>query len=488
MSTVPSLPIWKAIYYSVFVKNVPLTRLNNFITKKGSTVKVYSGGIYPVILTIDPDFVQHVLQKNPRKYIKLSQQFDNIQKFWGKGLLTSKGPYWLKQRRLIQPGFHKQRLREVMKLMDKVSDEFLQNFEKKIAQQPTIDMYDEMQQLTCRVIANSIFSGNFKEAELNRISYILPKIQNFILKMIRQPYLHWWFRWSGQLKTHKKLREELDSIFRSYIQQREASGEVRDDLLQMLMDIRYAETGQGMTEKQLLDEISLLFIAGQETSAIVLTWVWYLLAQHPTVLKKMREEIQQIIPGNTIAFEQLMQLEYNQQVIEEAMRLYPPVWATNRVAREDDEFKGIPIKKGTLIATFFYGMHRSPDLWEDPTAFNPERFSKAQKKAQHSFAFLPFGGGPRLCIGKQFAMIEMKLVLAKMLKKYDVHLIPDQKIELLPQINLSPKNGIKMKVVKKKVTRQPKLSANLFTNQAEGKKMGCPFLDNIREKEVSEVF
>ena len=446
MSTLPLIPRWQSALKSISTRKFPLTQLNKYIYPKGSTVKVYAGGLYPMVLTADPDFIQHILQKSHRKYHKLNRQYDRLKHFWGKGLLTNEGSSWLKQRRLIQPGFHMKKLKEIMKLMDRVSEDFLEKLDQELTQNPTLDIAKKMQELTCRVIANTIFSTNLKEEEFQIINKNLPRVQAFILRSLRQPYLNWWHRWSGQIKAHEKLRDEINAIIQSYIHERRNSAEEFDDLLQMLLDIRYADTGKGMTDSQLIDEVNILFIAGHETSGYALSWALYLLNKHPDVMQKLREEVNQNIPDDHFTFESLTQLPYTQQVIEETLRLYPPAWANSRVAIEDDEFKGIPIKKGTNIAAYIYGLHHSPDLWENPESFQPERFTKEKKKARHPYAFLPFGGGPRLCIGKQFALTEIKLILAKMVKRYEMKLTPDQQIEASPLILLQPNKGIQMEM------------------------------------------
>ena len=477
MKTLPQIPRWQIIIHALKNRNVPLSRISNYLYRNEGTMKLHIGGIHPMILTSDPNFIQHILQKNPRKYGKCNRQFDNIKQFWGQGLLTNDGPSWLRQRRLIQPGFHKNRLREVMKLMDQVTDEFLNGLDESIRRQPTIDMHSQMKELTCRIIAHTIFSSHLEEEEFRKFNNHFSRIQSFILKINRQPFFRWWHKISGQNEDHKQLSREINAIFQKHIQERKGRNEASDDLLQMLLDIRYEDTGEGMTNTQLLDEINILFIGGHETSANVLSWAWYLLSKHPTVLEKVIQEVSHVFPDGQITFDGLMQLGYTQQVLEETMRLFPPIWVTTRVATEDDEFNGIAIKKGTNIGTFFYGLHRSPNIWEKPDSFVPERFTKLKKKARHPFAYVPFAGGPRLCIGKQFAMIEMKLVLAKMVKRYHLSLEPNQKVAPVALVNLQPKGGIKMNITQRKIHRPVDYSHR--QTSVETSPLECPFLAKL---------
>lgn len=450
MTHIPHIPRWKTALLSFKMAKDPLPYINHFLSEQ-PTVQLYLGGLYKMILTRDPDFVQHILQKNHRIYKKSEVHFDKIRHFLGRGLLTSEGDYWLQQRRLIQPGFHKKRLEGLLLLMDRVAGDFLDRMDEEIKAQPEVDMYEKMQELTFRIIANSIFSTDLKEEELHKLSESITRLQAFIIRQIRQPYLNRWFRLSGQVRIHEELRDEGNAITMSYIQARRQNPGDHSDLLQMLLDARYEDTGEGMTDQQLIDESNILFVAGHDTSANALSWSWYLLSQHPEVLEKVREEVRTHLTSARPTFDQIARLTYTEQVLEESMRLYPPAWTTNRVAKEDDEFKGIKIQKGTTFATYIYGVHHSPELWDEPEAFRPERFAKEKKKDHHPFAFLPFGGGPRLCIGNNFAMMEMKLILARMVNRYDVKLVEGQEVKPLPLITLRPENGIRMRVNRRRL-------------------------------------
>lgn len=447
--------------------------------RTSATVQLAIGGRPPLMITADPDFAQYILLKNRDNYQKTSESFGVIRHFYGNGLLNSEGAYWKKQRKMIQPGFGRARLKQVLVYMEQVTEAYLEEVDQAILLNPQVTMCDLMLELTFKVIANAIFSTNLSKKEFRRINQIMPQVQAFIMKMIVKPYLQWWHKCSGQVKAHEVLSQEQREIVRSYIQKRRAEKGDYDDLLQMLMDIRYEDTGAGMTDAQLIDEINILFLAGHDTSAKGLSWAWYLLTQHPEVLKKVREEVADNIPDGQITFDRLTSLTYTQQVLEETLRLYPPIYGTNRMAVEDDEFKGIKIKKGTTCGTYIYGLHHSPALWHEPETFDPDRFAKSRKKERHSFAFLPFGGGPRFCVGRQFALMEMKMVLAKMVMRYDFDLLPDQKIEPVALINLQPKNGIKMKL---SLRKQAKRATSVERNVSRDRELeeiplgsGCPF-------------
>lgn len=417
------------------IKN-PLKIFDEYIAAHGDTFTFYFGGVKKAVVSCHPEFIQHVLQKNNHNYYKSEIQVKRMGHFLGDGLTISDGEYWLTQRRLIQPGFHKKQLADLFEIMKAVLDELLDKFDKEIKEGP-VNIHDTMVELTFRIIATSLFSTDLKEEALNVISNSITKIQEFIVRQIAQPYLNPWFEISGELKKHEDMRFRSDNIVLDYINSRQKEGGNYSDLLQMLLDARYEDTGKGMTDTQIITESMNLLIAGHETSSNAISWTWYLLSQQPETLKRIREEINAVVGDGPILTEHLPQLEYLNKVIEESMRLYPPFWMTDRVAVKDDKILGFDIPKGTTVILFLYGVHHSPKYWDQPEVFIPERFNKENKKKQTSFTYLPFGGGPRMCIGSNFAMMEMLLVFAKMLKDYDFELVSEN-VEPRPQMTLRP--------------------------------------------------
>ncbi|MFN7120151.1 MAG: cytochrome P450 [Saprospiraceae bacterium] len=442
--SIQGIPRYRALFNTFRFLRDPLGLINDNIQQFGTTFHTYLGGIHEGLVTVDAEFIQHVLQKNHRKYRKSPMHFDKLSHFLGNGLLTSEGEYWLRQRRLIQPGFHRARLAALTEIMQQVIDDFIFKFDTEISSGKPVDIASRMMELAFNIVARSLFSTNLEEAELRQLAQNITILQEFIIKEIRQPYLNGWRKFSGALREHEKISEEFKQLILKMIHERRASDETQDDLLQMLLDARYEDTGEAMNDQQLFEECAILFVAGHETSANALAWTWYLLAQHQDVVQQARAELTRVLGDRKPTFEDLPKLEYLTQIIEESMRLYPPAWITDRIAAENDEWNGIPIKKGMVVVTYFYGAHHSPKYWQNPEQFDPERFSKENKKQHIPFAYSPFGGGPRLCIGNNFAMMEMQLVLAALLRRYDFELIPDQIVEPQPLITLRPKNGIWM--------------------------------------------
>lgn len=423
-----------------FVRN-PIPILEKYHKNYGSTFQLKIGGGIPAIVSNEADFAQHILQKNHRNYKKSAIQTKTLNNFLGKGLLTSEGAYWLRQRRLIQPGFHRNRLAAIVGIMDQVIDKFFQEFDQKIEGQKELDLAPEMMMLAFRVVAESLFSTNVKEEELLELAHTITMIQEFLVKQIRLPFLNPWFKLSGALRRHIRLAEKAGSTITQYIEERRASAKSEDDLLQMLLDSRYEDTGEGMSNQQIRDESFVLFVAGHETTANALCWILYLLSKHPEAIEKIRIEHQEILQGNKPSFKDLPQLRYLSQVINESMRLYPPAWITDRTAIKEDEINGLPIPQNTMLVPFIYGVHRSENNWEAAHEFRPERF----EDTKHGFRYLPFGGGPRLCIGNSFAIMEMQLIISQILLRYNFTLVKDQKIEAQPLVTLRPKYGIRFR-------------------------------------------
>lgn len=445
MTQLPKISRYRSFANSFrFVKD-PIGTMNDYVATYGKTFSLYVGGLQQGIVTVDPVLIQRVLQKNHRNYEKSPIHFEKLAHFLGNGLLTSTGDYWLQQRRLIQPGFHRDRLAALCEIMQDSIEQQLPHLEATQAEKGEVDAYQEMMQMAFRVVTASLFSTHIKEDQLLELSDAITTLQEFIVRQVRQPYLNPWFKLSGQVRWHEALAARTDAIILEVIRERQAAATPADDLLQMLLDARYEDTGEGMSERQLLDESKIIFVAGHETSANALAWTWYLLAQHPEVVERMLTEIDTVLGDRRPVFSDLRELTYTAQVIEESMRLYPPAWITDRVALGDDEINGIEIPAGMMAIPYIYGAHHAPDIWDEPAAFRPERFSPERRKEIPPFAYLPFGGGPRMCIGNNFAMMEMQLILVAMLRRYTLELIPGQDIRAKALITLRPYPGVRMR-------------------------------------------
>ncbi|SHK85731.1 cytochrome P450 [Hymenobacter psychrotolerans] len=453
LSTLPRVPRWRTLLGSLAMAREPIRNLDRALTHHGDTVGLHLGGVRPCIVTRDPALAQHILQKNHRRYLK-SDLTHGLIRYLGRGLLTNEGADWLRQRRLIQPGFHRQRLTALTRLMQAAAEEWSAELRARLRAEPggtlTVDIHSEMTRVAFHIIAQATFGTSMTDAERNRLSDILTRIQAFYVRTIRQPYLRPWFMASGAFRQHDALSHELRELVRGYIRRRQAAvsaGPPPDDLLQMLLDARYEDTEEGMSEEQLLDEANILLLAGHETSANALSWLFYLLARHPEAVRQVRQERAGAgLARRAPEFAELPRLPYSQQVVQETMRLYPPAWILDRVALEDDEFRGLPIPKGTLFSIYIYGIHRHPGLWPDPDAFRPERFAPGQEPPIPAYAYLPFGGGPRLCVGNHFALTEIQLVLLEALRHFNFQPAGPEAPGTDPLVTLRPKGPLWLQV------------------------------------------
>ena len=424
------------------IRKNPIPFHKRYFEQFGDSFSLKIGVSKHIILSRDNEIAQYILQKNQKNYHKSKFQSVYLSKYLGKGLLTVDGEFWLKQRRLIQPAFHKQKMNQLVENMNLTITSELDNLEED----EPIDLFPVMSQLAFNVVAKSLFQLSISDEKLNRIKFIIEEVQNFLIKEIRLPHKAWWFSLSGQVKKHLELAEENNSIIQEIIEQRMTSKEEINDLLNMLLETRYEDTGEGMSVKQLVDEIKVLFIAGHETTANALTFILHLLGRNPDVQQRVLDEILEIESQTEGIVEQLQKMTYTNAVLNESMRLYPPAWITDRQNVTDDTLAGFYIKKETLIGVSFYELHRNPKYWKSPDEFIPERFLGEQKKLSMQY-FYPFGAGPRMCIGAGFAIYEMCLTIAQIVKKYEIKSSTDT-VQFNPLITLKPV-GVKVSFSKR---------------------------------------
>lgn len=423
----------------------PIPSLNRNLQRYGHTYAFYLGGRFRSIFTTDPAFIQHVFQKKHRQYVRTPNNMDKLGFFLGKSLLTTEGDYWLRQRRLLQPGFHRERLAHITSLMQAEVDRFL-NDEAQLPVGRPIDISKPILMLTLRIIARAMFSDTYPEATLQQISHTITSSQDFVVKQIRLPLLTPYYRFTGRERREAKANRLFRDLLLNKIRERKVRGTSQDDLLQMMLYTRYADTGGPLTEQQLLDEIMTLFVAGHETTANALSWTTYLLLRNPEWVERIRTERNELLGSAQPTFDNLGGLPILKAVIQEGMRLYPPVWINDRTAKVKDAFEGISIEPGTLVIAYILGAHRHPDYWTDPERFDPSRFLESEKGAKHDYAYLPFGAGPHLCIGNHFSMMEMQLVLSSLLQKFDLHTAIIDNPQPLPLITLRPDREISVRL------------------------------------------
>lgn len=406
-------------------------------------VAFFAVGSLPVYCISHPDGVKHVLQDQNRRYSKNTIQYNALATITGRGLLTSDGSLWLRQRRLAQPAFTRSRLAGLDAIVVPAAQAMLERWQTLASTGAALDVDGEMMRLALEIVGKALFqidlsrdAQRLTHAVLTALDHIIYRARNIIVPpdFIPTP---------RNLRFRRALRILNESVY-GLIADRRAAGQFGDDLLGMLLQARDEETGEPMSDEQVRDEVLTMLIAGHETVASALTWTWYLLAQHPQQRECVRAEVQRVLGGRLPTVADLPNLPYVAEVFSEALRLYPPAWVITRQAIEEDEVLGFPIPVGALVILSPYVVHRQPAYWDSPEQFLPERFDPQPEGQRHRFAYIPFGGGPRLCIGSHFATIEAQLVIAMVMQRFELSLASDAPVAMDALVTLRPRHGMPM--------------------------------------------
>ncbi len=395
---------------------------------------------WPIVFISHPDSIKHVLQDNHANYDKDVLLFRLARPLLGTGLVTAVGgDDWLRQRRLIQPAFHRQRIAALGTLMTDATNRMLQQWNTYARERQVFDIVEEMTNLTLQIVSKSLFSVDISE-KTNSFRQAFSQASAFLSDYLYAPFPPLFIRTPRNRRFWSAI-QTIDTVAYEIIRDRLQNQQDVGDVLSVLLGV-INEDEQKMNEKQLRDEVLTLLLAGHETSATALAWTWYLLAQHPEAQERLHAELDQILTGHIPTVEDLPRLEYTRMVLDEAMRLYPPGWQIMRRAIQDDEIDGYRIPANSYILWSPYISHRHPDFWEKPEQFYPEHFSTECLARRPRHAYMPFSSGPRICLGSTFAMTEAQLVLATVAQQYRVSLVPGHPIELEPHLSLRPKNGV----------------------------------------------
>ena len=400
---------------------------------------------YEFYLLSHPRLIEEVLVTKAKNFIK-SKDYRNELSFLGNGLITSEGSFWLRQRRLAQPAFHRQRISAYGETMVNYAERLLTSWEDGAKR----DIHEDMMGLTLEIAAKTLFHvdiadeakdvGEAVEVFMNSDRTHVPLWQLLLPKSVPTP----------TSLRFKRANREMDRLVYGLIAERRRDYENgngdKGDLMSMLMRTQDADTLETMTDQQLRDELLSILMAGHETTANALSWTWMLLAQHPHVEAKLHAELDEVLGGRAPTLQDLPRLRYTEQIIKESMRVYPPVWGVGREALEDCDIGGYLVPKGMQISISQWLVHRDKRFFEDAKTFRPERWVEGFEKSLPKYAYFPFGGGPRLCIGNNFAMMEAVLLLATLAQGYSLGLTHPQEVTLQPTITLRPKRGIKVRL------------------------------------------
>jgi cytochrome P450 len=382
-----------------------------------------------------PDLIESVLVRNYQNFLK-DHVIRKSRWFFGDGLLTNEGESWLRQRRLAQPAFHRERIAGYANIMTEYAEEMLATWRDG----EVCDVHQEMMQLTLKIVVRALF--NVESQEVGQISAAMNVLMsNSVGIRLLLPPAARFLPTPAMLEFRRAVRR-LDEIVYRIIAERRKNEADTGDLLSMLMQAR-DEDGSRMSDKQLRDEVMTFLLAGHETTALALSWSWHLLAQNPEVESKLHEELDRVLGGRTPEFSELRNLNYAERVVKESMRLYPPAWSVARTAAKDFDIAGYRIPSGANVVMSTWIMHHDPRYFPDPYKFEPERWLSAESQRPR-FAYFPFGGGPRQCIGNSFALMEATLLVAAIAQKFQFRPVEGHPVVPIPSFTLRPKYGIRM--------------------------------------------
>ena len=391
-----------------------------------------------------PDLIRDVLVTNQKNFHK-SRGLERARKLLGNGLLTSEGEFHLRQRRLAQPAFHRQRIAAYAATMG----EYAGRTTDRWRDGETLDIHTEMMRLTLGIVSKTLFDADVESEAAEIGEALTAAFEYFNVAMLPFTEIIEKFPLPA-VRRFNAARDRLDRTIYRMIDDRRRSGEDRGDLLSMLLMATDTEgDGTGMDDAQLRDEALTIFLAGHETTANALTWTWYLLSQHPEVEKRLHAEVDLSLSGRVPTYEDLASLPYTRMVLAESMRLYPPAWGIGRRALEPFEVRGFTIGARSVVLMSQYIMHRDARYFPDPERFDPERWTPEAQASRPKFSYFPFGGGTRVCIGEQFAWMEGILLIASLAQKWRMRLEPGHNVEVKPLITLRPKHGMRMTLKKR---------------------------------------
>lgn len=406
----------------------------------GDIVKFSMAG-WETYLISDPAAIETILVTNHRNFTKHRFFWRHVTSIFGDGLLTANGAKWVQQRKLIQPAFHRDKIHGYGAVMVERTEKMLDSWRDG----ETRDIHADMMRVTMEIVVRTLFGGDVEEKDARAVHDAFNiAIEQIAFRFKRPIKIPNWIPVPGNIKFNRAVRE-LDRLMYGFIRARRASTERGDDLLSMLVDAK-DEAGEVMTEQQLRDEMITMFLAGHETTAIAMSWTWYLLSQNPEAVAKLHEELDRVLQGRAPTADDVPRLEYTNRVVTESMRLFPPAYGFGREAVEDCEVGGYHINARATVHMFPWILHRDERWFPEPERFNPDRWANDFAKTLPAFVYMPFGGGPRRCIGNTFAMMEAVLLVAAMAQRFKLTLAPDAVVEPFPSITLRPKYGMKMRV------------------------------------------
>lgn len=417
------------------IRNDPIGFFSNCARQYGDIFR-WSFGPLPAYVVNHPSLIEAILITQVHKFAKSSVYRRGL-RILGNGLVNSEGTFWQRQRRLVQPGFHQNRIASYSNIMIDYTQRLLEQWQDGEVR----DIHQEMMTLALAIVAKALLDVDITD-DREGIHAALNVVIHENDQLVNQYLIPNWLPTPSHFR-YQQATQQLDAIIYRMIAERRATGNDKGDLLSLLLQVR-DEDGSQMTDQQVRDEAATLLLAGHETTANALTWLWFLLAQHPQTEAKLHEELQTVLGGRLPTLQDIPRLQYTEFVVLESMRLYPPVWGMSRVATETCELGNYSIPVGTTVFMSQWLMHRDPRYFDQPTEFNPDRWRDNLLKHLPPCTYFPFGAGSRICIGKAFAMMEAVLLAATIASQFRLRLVSDWPVVLEPSLTLRPKHGMKM--------------------------------------------
>jgi cytochrome P450 len=436
---VPGPPWYSALYKMAKMGSNPLKSVARDFQEFGDIFRIEFGRI-KMYLVGHPDYASHILVKNNQNYSRMSA----LKSFFGESVVTTVGKVWQGQRHMLQPEFNHQKVDTYANTMASTTEGFLSEWHQRLRKDPIIDVASEMGNLTLRIAANALFSVDsrtFPESFHEAAVFLNRFADQETRKIFKIPMP---FPTRSDQRFQKALGVMHEVVYK-IIQDHRTRNDL-NDVVSMMIHAKNPETGQPLTDQEIRDQAFTLLITGHETSANALSWTLFLLSRHPEIAQAVQNEIDAVLGQKTPTLFDIQKLPYLKRALQESMRLYPPVWAVARHIESDDVIDGYVLSQHAYLMVSIYSLHRHPEFWKEPDRFNPDRFLPQNAEKQHKYAYLPWGAGPHMCIGREFAMLEMLIVLAMLFQKYRFELVPGHPVEPEAIITLRPKFGIQMKL------------------------------------------
>ena len=422
--------------------------LKNVMLEYGDLVQL-NFGPQPLFLVSHPDYLQRILRDNYQNYRKPDMFYRIPREVAGNGLINSTGDFWLRQRRMIQPYLHRKQLENIFLDMVEAISETLDTWEPLSKNGDQVDLGGQMGEITINTITRTMFGkGTVPKSQVKEINLHIKHMVDYIGQTLYSTMLPKWVPIPGHAefeRDQKAIKQTVNQIIAACRQEKETSA----SLIQMLMNIVDEESHEQMTEQQLFDEVMSIFVAGNETTATALTWLGAVIQENPAILEKMLMEINNVLGTHMPSFESISRLTYTRQVFMEILRKYTVAPFVPRALNQTDRLGNYDLPANALVLIFYHGVHHNPRVWAEPEIFDPERFTPERLAAQHPFAYVPFSAGPRKCAGDEFALFEGPLILAMMLQRYRINILPNQTFEARIGATMRPYNGVKVTLSKR---------------------------------------